>query len=61
MNCAKCNNLQNAQYFPFGLESIYDLSNINMSHSMNAVEMILKQILKYWSSITCVQMTSIKT
>ena len=39
-NCPKCNILQNAEMFPFGLESTYDLHNINMSNSMKTVEMI---------------------
>ena len=38
--CPKCTVLQNAEHFPFGLESTYELYKINMSNSMKLVEMI---------------------
>ena len=38
--CPKCTVLQNAENFPFGLESTYELNKINMSNSMKLVEMI---------------------
>ena len=38
--CPEYNILQNAEMFPFGLESTSDFNNITMSNSMKTVEVI---------------------